>query len=63
MTIAILMAVAVLFGALVLACILVGRMYEVRHKVGELTEELQEKETALEQHIPDMQEPTSKEKK
>jgi hypothetical protein len=42
MVIPLLMALAVLFGALVLVCLLVGRMYEVRHKIGELNEELEE---------------------
>ena len=42
MVIVLLMALAVLFGALVLVSLAVGRMYEVRHKVGELTEEMEQ---------------------
>ena len=44
------MTLAVLFGVLVLVILLVGRIYEVRHKVGELTdaqEELEEDEQLL----------------
>jgi|GEM_PF-6212897 len=49
MVIALLMALAVLFGALVLVSLAVGRMYEVRHKVGELNEELDQNEEQLKQ--------------
>jgi hypothetical protein len=47
MVIIILMALAVLFGALVLVSIMVGRKYEVRHKVGELTEAMDDDELPM----------------
>lgn len=62
MVIVLLMALAVLFGALVLVFLLVGRMYEVRHKVGELNEELDQKGSDLQnlmQQLP--AEPTTEE--
>lgn len=49
MVIVLLMALAVLFGALVLVSLAVGRMYEVRHKVGELTEEMEQNDELLRQ--------------
>ena len=38
------MALAVLFGCFVLLIILVGRKYEVRHRIGELDEDADEME-------------------
>lgn len=44
MIIALLMTLAVLFGGLVLVFIFVGRKYEMRHRVGELDEDINENE-------------------
>jgi len=44
MIIALLMALAVLFGGLVLVSLYVGRKYEIRHRVGELDEDFVENE-------------------
>ena len=49
MVIALLMALAVLFGVLVLVSLAVGRMYEVRNRVGELNEELEQNDEQLKQ--------------
>jgi hypothetical protein len=38
------LTLAVLFGGLVLLCIYIGRKYEVRHHVGELDEDTDERE-------------------
>lgn len=44
MIIAVLMTLAVLFGGLVLLILFVGRKYEMRHRVGELDEDMDESE-------------------
>jgi hypothetical protein len=57
MIIALLMALAVLFGGLVLVSLYVGRKYEIRHRVGELDEDFTENE----QHVKPTDESNSKE--
>jgi len=47
MIIAVLMTLAVLFGGLVLFILFMGRKYEVRHRVGELDEDMDEREQTL----------------
>jgi len=44
MIITVFMTLAVLFGGLVLLCLFVGRKYEMRHHVGELDEDMDERE-------------------
>lgn len=61
MVIILLMALAVVFGALVLVSLYVGRKYEMRHNVGELTDELDDNEQQVLINKP-VEESNSKEK-
>lgn len=45
MIVTFLLALAVLFGGLVLLCIYVGRKYEIRHHVGELDDDMDDSES------------------